>query len=70
MAVCTSAIDRVCPHRRDSYMLNERRVILSLLHATLAIYATFEHVSVGRSRVQFDDGRAVRAALHCIECSS
>ncbi|SCV69567.1 BQ2448_2587 [Microbotryum intermedium] len=43
---------------RDAYQINERRMLLLLLHLTLAAYATFDHVVNSKSRVQIDDGPA------------
>ncbi|KDE03934.1 hypothetical protein MVLG_05626 [Microbotryum lychnidis-dioicae p1A1 Lamole] len=43
---------------RDAYQINERRILLLLLHLTLAACATFDHAVNSKSRVQFDDGSA------------
>ncbi|GAA5875593.1 hypothetical protein JCM3774_006112 [Rhodotorula dairenensis] len=40
---------------RDAWQLNERRLVLSLFHLTLAAWATVKHVTEDRSQVIFDD---------------
>lgn len=45
---------------RDAWQLNERRVVLSLLHVALALSATVQHVTQDRSQVVFDDESSVR----------
>ncbi|GAA5933058.1 Ndc1p [Sporobolomyces koalae] len=50
---------------RDTWQLNERRIILALLHTALAAAATVEHVVKDRSQVQFEheDTLAIPARL-------
>ncbi|GAA5989355.1 hypothetical protein JCM10908_001275 [Rhodotorula pacifica] len=40
---------------RDAWQLNERRLVLSLFHLTLAAWATVQHITEDRSQVAFDD---------------
>ncbi|GAA5984691.1 hypothetical protein JCM11641_004564 [Rhodosporidiobolus odoratus] len=40
---------------RDAWQVNERRILLGLLHVFLAAFATVQHVSTDRSQVKFDD---------------
>ncbi|GAA5885250.1 hypothetical protein JCM6882_009539 [Rhodosporidiobolus microsporus] len=40
---------------RDSWQLNERRVLLALLHTFLGIFGMVQHVLNDRSQVHFDD---------------
>lgn len=40
---------------RDAWQLNERRLVLSLFHLSLAAWATVKHVLEDRSQVEFDD---------------
>ena len=49
----TSSPTRVCS--RDAWQLNERRLVLSLVHLSLAAWATVKHVLEDRSQVEFDD---------------
>ncbi|GAA5848333.1 hypothetical protein JCM8547_004480 [Rhodosporidiobolus lusitaniae] len=40
---------------RDAWQVNERRVLLGIFHAFLAVFATVQHVAEDRSVVHFDD---------------
>ncbi|BGP13789.1 hypothetical protein JCM10213v2_001727 [Rhodosporidiobolus nylandii] len=40
---------------RDAWQLNERRIVLGLLHVFLAAFATVQHIALDRSQVHFDD---------------
>lgn len=49
-------------HRRDAWQVNERRILLGVLHAFVAVAATVQHVVQDRSQVHFDEDSSVRAS--------
>ncbi|GEM09572.1 nucleoporin protein Ndc1-Nup family protein [Rhodotorula toruloides] len=40
---------------RDAWQVNERRLMLAILHIVLAVWATVQHVVEDRAQVEFDD---------------